>query len=54
MIRNLMKEGFLYHTVTREDGPKIVSMKYEFQGMGEMFRNIVSSTQGESRNENDS
>jgi hypothetical protein len=48
MIAKLMKEGLLYHTVVREGGPKIVSMKYEFQGMGKMFRNVVSSAQAKS------
>jgi hypothetical protein len=47
MIRNLMKEGLHFQPIIREGGSKIVSMKYEFQGIGEMLRNIIAPTQGE-------
>jgi hypothetical protein len=47
-IQKLMKVGLFYHTVVRDGGPKIVSMKYEFQGVGEMLSNIVPTMPGNS------
>lgn len=46
-IQKRMKEGWFYHLVVRDGGPKIVSMKYDFQGMGDLLGNIMPSTQGE-------
>jgi hypothetical protein len=47
-IQKLMKAGLFYHTVVRNGGPKIVSMKYEFQGLGEMLSKIIPATPGNS------